>query len=138
LFGNFFASGPPLPVLSTLSLLGCHSSVEDFGSFIIKHCTTLKDLRLFRTTLDSSGRDGYKDLHVFFATLATFPLLEGFHNCGLHLDGAKITFPDLFVLDISEEDKDGWIKVHKRYDYQDFEGHAEVQDGVRQMAQILA
>jgi hypothetical protein len=125
-------------VLSTLSLLGCHSSVEDFGSFIIKHCTTLKDLRLFRATLDSSGRGGYEDLYVLFATLATFPLLEDFHNCGLHLDGPKITFPDLFVLDISEEDKDGWIKVHNRHGYQQFEGRDEVQEGLMQMAQILA
>jgi hypothetical protein len=95
-------------------------------------------LRLLRTTLDSSGRDGYKDLHVFFATLATFPLLEDFHHWDLHLDGAEITFPDLFVLDSSQEDEDGWIQVHKRYHYQDFEGRAEVQEGLRQMAQILA
>jgi hypothetical protein len=120
---HILAPGPPFPALSSLNLSGCKSSVEDFGTFIVKHCNTLTDLRLFFATLDSSGRDGYKDLHVFFATLATFPLLEEFRHSGLHLDGVEVTFPDMFELDFSHgEDEDGWIQVHKRYHYQEFEG----------------
>jgi hypothetical protein len=136
---QIFAAGPPFPALSTLTLVGCYSSVKDFGSFIIKHCATLKALHLFHATLNSNGRNGYKDLHVLFTMLATFPLLEDFHNSGLHLDGVQITFPDLSVPTFSfEKDEDGWVEVQRRYGYQEFDGRAEVQEGLRQMAQILA
>lgn len=45
------------------------------------------------TYLDSDGRDGLQDLKVFFARLATSPLLEEFSLFLLHLDGEEIGFP---------------------------------------------
>lgn len=109
------AKAPAIPTLKQLSLSICAMDMQDFTTFVSKHCSTWTSLTISHLRLCKSTKEELGDLYV---RLSQAPNIELYHQRYLyfgwnHDNCVGMTGPVSCPFLDDEEDEDGFVTIHQ-------------------------